>query len=173
MKTINEQSRYARHFRVLLPVFLLVSCSQQSVFLPRAILGVATVPAATYFAWADSASAGELQPELDRLQAELEKELVLVPLVQRAIVLYHLENDSVALRDLTLDGLDCAGRSRCEDYIAIVVLLKELGELHQSQQTEKELAASLQKRVDELEQQIDALTTIEQQLLERERRPDQ
>ncbi|MCI5107326.1 MAG: hypothetical protein MRY76_11480 [Pseudomonadales bacterium] len=142
-------------------------------FLENGVAFHQELPAAAYYQWAGQISDAERRGELERLESRTDDNLVAV--VQRAILHYHLGTEGGSIDTINLNHPrmpGCSTSESCVDYQAFVELFREL------QRTEELLAESidrnevLEDRIRNLNQQIEALTNIEQQLLEREQRPN-
>jgi hypothetical protein len=156
----------------LLSCIFLQQCSLPA-FLENGVAFHQELPAAAYYQWAGQISDAERRGELERLQSRTDDNLVAI--VQRAILHYHLGTEGGSIDTINLDHPrmpGCSASESCVDYQAFVELFREL------QRTEELLAESvdrnevLEDRIRNLNQQIEALTNIEQQLLEREQRPN-
>jgi hypothetical protein len=156
----------------LLSCIVLQQCSLPTFFESSAMIHQ-ELPAAAYFKWAGGISDAERRGELERLESRTDDNLVAV--VQRAILHYHLGVEGGSIDTINLDHPrmpGCSASESCVDYQAFVELFREL------QRTEQSLAESIERnevledRIRNLNQQIEALTNIEQQLLEREQRPN-
>lgn len=130
------------------------------------------LPAAGYFHWVSQATDEQKQQQLDTVQAATVDAQSTVNLVQRAILLYHMDitgEDTIA--DLNLDLATesaCGNNQRCQDYASFAAVFSSLTQLTQQLQGSEQQVRNLQDRIRILNQQIEALTNIEQQLLERE-----
>ena len=160
---------------VLLALALLCQSCVSDFSLPWPPGDSEEMPAASYYQWVESATAAERQQELARLQARTSGAPEVVTLVQRAIVLYYQDGNGRALADLNLTGpalQPCNDDRLCRDYAAFAGLFRELADLESALEDRRAETSALQDRIRVLNQQIEALTNIEQQLLERERRQD-
>lgn len=154
-------------------LFLLAGC--QLNLTERIVSGYpSSLPAAGYFHWATQASDEEKQSQLDSLQAATVESQSTVNLVQRAILLYHMDNTGEqTLADLNLDLSDesaCDSNRRCQDYASFADFFTTAAQLAEQLQGSEQQVRNLQDQIRILNQQIEALTNIEQQLLEREQR---
>lgn len=137
-----------------------------------------------YFAWLESADQDALDREQARLSAPSDNHNPRITLVQRAL-LYSVppgaNNDSHGdARELLMVALqetetDASPSSLQEEYTAFArIWLALLEQKHQyqsaqaNQLSDQDRIRELSVKVDRLEKQIEALTTIEQRLIERE-----
>lgn len=129
--------------------------------------------AAVYYGWVASISDSARRGELQRLESRTDDDLIAV--VQRAIVQYHLNQNASAIAMVNFEHPRmpaCEQSASCEDYIAFVEVFRELSNLQQEYLRQRDYNQVLEDRIRNLDQQIEALTNIEQQLLERQQRPD-
>lgn len=165
---------YRNTIFILVCAFFTQSCTLTDYVRNQLPARVPDQPAASYFHNMAMADSSTLSSELERLEAGRTNSLV--SLIQRAIVLHHLENYGDALELLNVDHdqmPNCYGSRYCEDYRAFLLIFHELNDSRQQVADQGTNIRELQSRIESLQAQIDALTAIEQQILEREQRTDQ
>lgn len=165
----------------------LVSCAQIQHLLP--VNPPVTQAPLSYYAWIESADQATLDLERTRLSEQADIGNPAINLIQRAL-LYSVPADaddssvgsamellSVALQD-TPDSAPAS--SLQQEYTAFARIWLDLLEQQRNYQSarlnqlsDKDLIRELSVKVDRLEQQIQALTTIEQRLIEREQEQSQ
>lgn len=135
----------------------------------------AGLPAASYYRWLTLADAEALEQEGLRLAA-LESEESLVVQIQRFMLLYQADRGRDSFPPIEPDAEQlaaCTSNTHCSDYLAFEPLLRELIVSERQLSNSVEAARVLEDRIRNLDQQIEALTNIEQQLLRRDQRPNQ
>ncbi len=168
---VRKSANISRLLCLLCCVFL-QQCSLPAFF-SKGSAAHQELPAAAYFQWAGRISDAERRGELERLESRTDDNLVAV--VQRAILHYHLGVDGGSIDTINLDHPrmpGCAASESCLDYQAFVELFRQLLRAEQSLAESIDRNEVLEDRIRNLNQQIEALTNIEQQLLEREQRPN-
>ena len=161
---------------------LLSSCAEF-----RQVIGTtmpATRPPLDYFAWLESADQAALDNEHSRLSAAAGNRNSRIHLIQRAL-LYSVPSTAdtsgtdTAIELLTVALQEGSGDSHAsalqEEYTAFAGIWLKLLEqqrnyrlARENQLSDKDMIRDLSVQVDRLEKQIDALTTIEQRLIQRE-----
>lgn len=168
---------------LLAMLFILTGCAEFGQVQQTTNTTTAKPPLA-YFAWLESADTTSLAQEHSRLTNQTDIRQPEINLIQRAL-LYSvpinssdrdpeaaIEMLSLALRDTS--DMATPGSMR-EEYNAFARIWLTLLEQQQNyktaqanQNSDQHLIKELSVKVDRLEQQIEALTTIEQRLIERE-----
>jgi hypothetical protein len=160
----------------------MASCAEVQQLLP--VNQPATRAPLSYYAWIESADKATLDQERSRLTEQADIGNPAINLIQRALF-YSVPADaddsnvgsamellSVALQDTPDSAAPSALQSEYTAFARIWLDLLEQQRNYQSarlnQQSDKDLIRELSVKVDRLEQQIQALTTIEQRLMERE-----
>ncbi len=173
---MTHRAHYRQWHKRLGPLCMLLLLTGCEINLAERIVAPTpgSLSASGYFHWAATASDEMRQIELERLQAQTANRQSNVSLVQRAIVLYFMEiggEDSIAKLNLAYpENETCGANRRCQDYTTFAELFKERAELEAALENSQQSVRNLQDRIRILNQQIEALTNIEQQLLEREQR---
>jgi hypothetical protein len=132
-----------------------------------------------YYQWSNLASPAELETEQVRLEDRSDLRTNPIPAVQFAIVSSAFNRDSAAEFGDSLQMLRSMQRNcfseRCETYVMFGTVFSELLNSREelgatlAEQSEREMVVSaLRARIAALEEQIDALTNLEQQLINRE-----
>ncbi len=137
-----------------------------------------------YYEWSLSATTAQLAQEQDRLESleDLDSDPVL--LVQLSVVNMALgmnDRNESGFENLRTLGQNCTTRT-CRNYISLATLLDQLTEARsnleaaragqaeeqQHVSTLRSQLATLQQRITSLQAQIDALTSLEQEIIQRE-----
>lgn len=135
----------------------------------------AGLPAASYYRWLTQADAEALELERLRLDAQ-DLEASLIVQIQRFMLLYQTDRGRETFPPIEPGAEQlaaCTSNTHCSDYLAFEPLLRELIVSERQLSNSVEAARVLEDRIRNLDQQIEALTNIEQQLLRRDQRPNQ
>jgi len=133
----------------------------------------AYLPAIAYYREVAGVDDIQRRAELERLRS-LETDS-LIPQIQQAIVHYHLGEPNEVLGVLNIDQSgwsQCNRNALCQGYTVLAGFLSEISRLQQKSKEQIETVQNLENHINDLDQQIKALTNIEQQILEREQRSD-
>lgn len=167
----SSHYRPALWFAVLLA---LQSCTLPT-FISNQIAVPESLPAASYYRWLTQADAQALEQELLRLESPGQQGTVIAQ-IQRFMLLYQADRNRESFPLFEPDDellASCTQNTRCSDYLAFEPLLREMVASERQLSNSVEAARVLEDRIRNLDQQIEALTNIEQQLLRRDQRPNQ
>lgn len=168
--------------RLVLLVMLLPAACSTPISLPDMFLPdpqAADLGPLEFYQWSNLATPAQLEVELARLEDLSDLRTNPIPAVQFAIVTSAFNRDLDAEFDESLQMLRSMQRNcfseRCDSYVMFGTVFAELLNSRQelgatlAEQSEREMVVSaLRARITALEQQIEALTNLERQLIERE-----
>lgn len=129
-----------------------------------------------YYEWTRSADSEELRAELIRLRSQSDLATNPVSAVQLSLINTTIEPDSMQILEESVSILGSMGRDchfeRCKSYVRFGTILNALLDARQqlglTLADNAEEVTALNAKISALEAQIEAITNIEQQLIERD-----